>query len=739
MRSAKPVAPKSAAVQNLNPELTGTIDRLQEQIDRIAESLVLLDSTDLQALARLHDLFQGLHETLVAEENSASNVAKECSGLIEKIVLREIADIDAAVNSLNDWTTNLQSIIHGDRKTAPAAPAKAKSVSKRKAAPVTAPAVETASAAANVEAAPVAVAGDPGLLVELSGADPSLLAEFLNEAKDHCQAAEQQMMELENGADYESKINAIFRSFHSIKGAAGFLDLKPIMTLAHESETLLDMMRNGTLKVNAEISDVIYSSIDGLRKLLSTTEDVLGSGKPVDAAPLTRELIVRLRAVIAAPKSASDTPAVTQVPTQARDTSARPEVGSMTAAASPDADSKSRTTEQSQVKEMVRIDTERLDRLVDTIGELIIAESMVGHDEEFLQLAPPRIAKNVSHLNKITRELQEMGMAMRLVPVKSTFQKLARAVRDLTRKSGKKIELVMSGEEAEVDRSIIEHIGDPLMHMIRNSVDHAIESPEDRAALGKPETGHIWLRAFHRGGSIHFEIEDDGKGLNCDEILAKAIEKGVVERNRDLSEKEIIQLILLPGFSTAAKVTDICWRGVGMDVVKKNIDALRGQLEIDSTVNKGTKFTMKLPLTLAMIDGMLVRVGSERYIVPTVSVIESVNLANQNVFTISGARETINLRGSLLPIIRLVELFELEKAGANSVVIVAEDNDKRVGLVVDELVGQRQTVIKSLGPVFSRQKWVSGGALLSDGTIGLILDISGIVHLAGAAAGVHGT
>jgi two-component system chemotaxis sensor kinase CheA len=385
------------------------------------------------------------------------------------------------------------------------------------------------------------------------------------------------------------------------------------------------------------------------------------------------------------------------------------------------------------VREIVKIDMERLDRMVDTIGELVIAESMVGHDEEFLALAPPRMAKNVSHLNKITRELQEMGMAMRLVPVRATFQKLARAVRDLTRKSGKKVELMMSGEDVEVDRSIIENIGDPLMHMIRNAVDHAIEVPEERVANGKSETGCVWLRAYHRGGSIHFEIEDDGRGLDTERIRAKAQEKGLIDHQRELTEREIYSLILLPGFSTAMKVTDISGRGVGMDVVKKNIEAMRGHLEIESKHKQGTRFTMRLPLTLAMIDGMLVRIAGDRYIIPTMSVVESVNLQTERVFTVRGRQEMINLRGNMLPVLRLAQMFGATADGfGDRVVVVVEDAETRVGLLADELIGQRQTVIKSLGPVFAQQKFISGGAILTDGTVGLILDVNGLIGLAKA-------
>jgi two-component system chemotaxis sensor kinase CheA len=518
------------------------------------------------------------------------------------------------------------------------------------------------------------------------------------------------------------------------------------------------------MTIEGRTADVIFASIDGLRKLLVATEEGLKNNSVVDGSPVVVDLLAALRDVITNPGQATPTDTSERVGDILIDMGATSQTaidealthkevpqdrlgetlvkqGVVPAQAVAHALRVQKLAQREKdqapaatVKEMVKIDTERLDRLVDTIGELVIAESMVGQDEDFLAIVPPRIAKNVSHLNKITRELQEMGMSMRLVPVRATFQKLARAVRDLTRKSGKKVELFMSGEDAEVDRSIIENIGDPLMHMIRNSVDHAIEPPEERVATGKPETGRVWLRAFHRGGNIQFEIEDDGRGLDQERILAKAREKGLIDHAREMTEREIFNLILLPGFSTAKKVTDISGRGVGMDVVKKNIDAMRGHLEIESKRLAGTKFTMKLPLTLAMIDGMLIRLANERFIIPTVSVLESVNLSTEHIFTVRGVQELINLRGKLLPIVRLAQLFGLPSNDqGNRVVVVVEDNDTCMGLVADELIGQRQTVIKSLGPVFSRQKWVSGGAILSDGTVGLILDVNGMVKLASAA------
>ncbi len=329
-------------------------------------------------------------------------------------------------------------------------------------------------------------------------------------------------------------------------------------------------------------------------------------------------------------------------------------------------------------------------------------------------------------------------MTMRMVPVRPTFQKMARLVRDLSHKSGKEVELVVSGEDTELDRSVVDRIGDPLIHIIRNSMDHGLEEREQRVATGKPAVGRLDLRAFHRGGSIHIELEDDGKGLDRKAIMAKAAEKGLVNGDgSEMSDREIYNLIFLPGFSTAKKVTDISGRGVGMDVVRKNIEALRGSVELSSEPGRGTKISMRLPLTLAIIDGMIIGVGREDYIVPTLSVIESLRPTPGMVHTITGRGEMLNMRGSLIPLFRISRLLDIRNAierPTEALAMIVEDQGQRVALLVDRLVGQQQVVIKSMGEGLGKIEGISGGAIMADGRVGLILDISGIVRIASGVA-----
>ena len=754
------------------------MNELERLIENIAVDLVMVDSEDLPALAGLHESFLQLSKTIADDSNVIATVAKNCAGLIEMIVLREVESADAALDILNDAVIGLQAIIRDKRdpsqvdfpediyqSSSEKAPSKkSKNSPKAKAAK---PAKKT-KAKRGVEPAAAPPPDEnkdkkESFIINIKGGDTELLGDFITEGREHCLSAEDSLMELETDPDNHDAIDTIFRGFHTIKGAAGFLVLGPVSLLAHESETLLDMARKGEIVIRGKIADAIFGSIDALRSLFTGLEEALGSGESFDGTEVVSSLLDNLRQLIAdkgvegeidnldaeagnrvgdilVDMGATTQPDIDEALTRKETADEKigqtlVKQGKVPAKAVVHAlrqQKKSQEVRITTIKEIVKIDTERLDRLVDTIGELVIAESMVGQDEQILSIATPKTTKNMSHLNKITRELQEMGMAMRLVPVKGAFQKLSRAVRDLSKRSGKKVNLELSGEESEVDRGIVESIGDPLMHMVRNSLDHGLETPEERIKAGKPETGNVWVRAFHKGGNIYFEIEDDGRGLDRKKILAKARERGLISGNKEMSDREIYKMVLLPGFSTAQKVTDISGRGVGMDVVKKNVDSMRGHLEIDSRAGQGTKFSMQLPLTLAIIDGMMVGVGDERFVIPTLSVVESLQLTPEMINTVAGKGEMISLRGELLPIFKIRNLFlqqRSDKVTADSTVVVVDDLSRRVGLIVDELFGQHQIVIKSLGPVFKEQKWISGGAILSDGTIGLIIDVSGIIKL----------
>ena len=382
----------------------------------------------------------------------------------------------------------------------------------------------------------------------------------------------------------------------------------------------------------------------------------------------------------------------------------------------------------------IRVDTAKIDKLINLVGELVITQSMLSDLSTHFEMSQLAVLlERVAQLERNTREIQERIMGIRMLPIGSAFSRFPRLVRDLSGKSGKKIQLVLSGEETELDKTVIESITDPLTHLVRNSADHGLEQPEERLAAGKDEQGTIHLNAFHEGGSICITVEDDGRGLNRDKILAKAIKSGLISEQDKLSDDQIWPLIFKPGFSTAEKVTDVSGRGVGMDVVKRNIEGLGGAVSIKTAIGKGTTFTLKLPLTLAIIEGMTIRVGKETYIVPLLSILESIQPKADAVKTIVGKGEVMNIRGTYHPMMRLYEVFDLEpehKDPTKAILMVLETEGERVAVMVDEILGQQQVVIKSMEQNFRKIEGIAGATILADGTVGFILDVRGLLELA---------
>ena len=382
----------------------------------------------------------------------------------------------------------------------------------------------------------------------------------------------------------------------------------------------------------------------------------------------------------------------------------------------------------------IRVGIDKIDDLINMVGELVITQSMLSLlGDDFNMSRLEKLQEGLIQLDRHTRELQESVMQIRMVPISFTFSRFPRMVRDLSEKLGKNIELVMHGENTELDKTVIEKIGDPLVHLVRNSIDHGIEMPADRLAADKPEKGTIQLNAFHRGGNIVIEITDDGKGIDKDVIYQKGVEKGLIEQGAKLSDQQIYDLLFNPGFSTAAEITDVSGRGVGMDVVKKNIMSLGGAIETHSVKGQGSIFSIRLPLTLAILDGQSVSVGSDNYIIPLVSIVESVQPKKESLNMVAGKGETYKLRDEYLPIIRIRDLFNIPDAKADDLeeglLVVVEADGKRFGVFVDDLLGQQQVVIKSLESNYKRINGVSGATILGDGSVALILDIPSLIRM----------
>ncbi|WP_455203260.1 chemotaxis protein CheA [Kaarinaea lacus] len=381
----------------------------------------------------------------------------------------------------------------------------------------------------------------------------------------------------------------------------------------------------------------------------------------------------------------------------------------------------------------IRVDIEKIDSLINMVGELVITQSMLsqfGEDFDISRLE--KLRDGLGQLERNTRELQESVMRIRMIPISFAFNRFPRMIHDMCNKFGKKVQLKLSGESTELDKTVMEKIGDPLVHLVRNAMDHGIELPDTRSAAGKTETGTLHLNAFHQGGNIVIEISDDGAGLNKERILAKAVERGLVEPGVELPDAKIYDLLFQPGFSTAEKITDVSGRGVGMDVVRKNIQALGGTVDVESVAGQGTTFTIRLPLTLAILDGQLVRVGEHTYIIPLVSIVESLQIEQKFVNAIAGKAELYKLRDEYIPVIRLYEAFSIQpdsKQLDNGLLVVVEGDGQKAGLLVDDLLAQQQVVIKSLETNFRRVDGLSGATILGDGTVALILDIAGVIRV----------
>jgi two-component system chemotaxis sensor kinase CheA len=533
--------------------------------------------------------------------------------------------------------------------------------------------------------------------------DGELLKEYVIESREHLNNIEQGALVLEEQPGDADTLNSVFRSFHTFKGGAGFLNLAPISQLAHGLESFLELAREQKLILDGEKIELILRGRDILKQFIDQIDAQLTGVGPlapivVPTGDFSREIQAAMTAE-SKPQPAS-----------------RPAEPGAAAATSGSA--------------TVKVDTSKLDGLVDLVGELVIAQSLVAQDFNSQVAANPRFARNMAHMARVTRELQRVSLSLRMVPIRGVFQKMARVVRDLAARQNKEVQLITEGDETELDRNLVEELADPLLHMIRNAVDHGIESAEARATQGKSRAGVIRLRARHQAGGIIVELQDDGQGLDKDRILAKAVEKGLAAPDAELSDEEIFQFIFAPGFSTAREITDLSGRGVGMDVVLRNSERLHGRVEVASTSGKGTIFKLMLPLTMAIIDGLIVLVGGERYILPTLLVRESFRPRREMISTLQGRGEIVNLRGRLIPLLRLGEHFGIKPSAsepAEGIIVVVQTGASLKCLLVDGLLQRQEVVIKSVGEMIrQRNASIAGAAILGDGRVGLIIDVNAL-------------
>lgn len=708
---------------------------------------------------------------------------------------------------------------------------------------------------------------------------------FLDETNEHLQNLNTQILSLEQDPENMDTINEIFRAAHSLKGMAGTMGYKRMQNLTHDMENVFSEVRNGNIKVNADMIDVLFQCLDALEEyntniressdegtndngaLIKRLNSIMGggsgeeSGKAASASDAskaneaetsskdsekfreiklnenqqnvlkeadrqgkmvygltvkvqescilkaaraflvfkaieeTSEIIVsdpssqdiedekfdlyfsliviseeKLDKIVNAAKNVSEiedvvggvlnmndvnsakeqeeeeseapqeaapqtseTPAKAagETPAQAEAVQVQPTVQDQAPAATPAPAAKKTTANKPVVNRTVRVDIEKLDTLMNLVSELIIAKNSLVSASTMSGNSSPAVNEQIEYLESVTTSLHESVMKVRMVPIESTVNKFPRMVRDLQKKLGKKMELYMSGEETELDRTVVDQIGDPLMHLLRNSADHGLESAEVRRERGKPEVGSIFLDAYQDGNNVVIEVRDDGNGIDTKAVKNKAIERGIItpEQGDNMSEKEVIDLLFNAGFSTAKVVSDVSGRGVGLDVVKSMIESLSGEVEVKSKLGEGSTWTIRLPLTLAIIQALMVDIGDEKYAISLGSIQTIEDIAPSDVKLVQ-AKEVIQLRDLVIPLVRLSEILDIpskKDPEDNLVVVIVKKGDKQAGLVVDELIGQQEIVIKSLGKYISKCKIISGATVLGDGEVALILDANTLI------------
>ena len=546
---------------------------------------------------------------------------------------------------------------------------------------------------------------------------PDLLEKFCTESEEQISSIELTLLAWEQEQADAEMIAEAFRAMHSFKGNCGIMGLGDMEKITHNLETTFSEWSQGTSQPNPAQITAILSVLDILRRALNLLPE--GGGHIPQKEKLLAALNVTASQAPPAFEEEQEEKLVASCPAEKQP--------------SPQRATKDITNEQGgqeRASSSIRVDTRKLDELMNLVGELIIAETTVTHNPDLEGHDFENFQKAALNLNRITRQLQDVTMQARMVPIETTFRKMIRLVRDVAGKQGKKVNLVTSGEETEVDKSVVETIADPLVHLIRNGIDHGLEDAAGRQSSGKASSGLLKLHAHHQGGEVWISITDDGRGIDPESVLKSAIKKGVADPERSYSRDEILQMIFAPGFSTAAQVTDISGRGVGMDVVKRNIERVNGRIDIDTELGRGTTFTLRIPLTLAIIEGMLVRVGGSFYTIPLLSIRESVKASRENLTIMSDGQEMLKLRERHYPITKLSDL-----SGGNTtqdlsqgILVLVESEANVACILVDEVVGQRQTVIKPLPEYLRNLRSLGGCSILHNGDISLILDIDALVR-----------
>jgi len=607
-----------------------------------------------------------------------------------------------------------------------------------------------------------------------------ILNDFLTESNEMLEVLDQRFVTLESDPNNTDLLNEIFRAMHSMKGSAGFLGFNNLVDVAHRGENILNKLRQGEMAVNPAIISLILETIDVIKAIMADIresgadshvataaiaaklDDIL-NGKTIAAAPASMEAVALKVEAAAAPVVAPQTlgeilvndglaskeqvlDALTAQQHQAEPKTPLGEILLQAKAITERALDQALHKQEKQPKPAeedatIRVETKRLDSVMNLVGELVLGRNRlikIGTQLEQQHESDPQVrvlSETLAQLNLVTTDLQLAVMKTRMLPIKKVFAKLPRMVRDLSQKLNKQVHLEMRGEETELDKSVADEIGDPLVHLVRNAIDHGIETPAERQAKGKAGEGQLTIAASQEGNSIVIRINDDGRGIQVEKIKEKALSKGLISEAElaTMEHREVLNLIFLPGFSTAEKVTDVSGRGVGMDVVRTNIRKINGSVDLESEPGKGSQIIIKLPLTIAIIQALMVEVERSIFAIPLSTVIEAVRISRSEIKTING-REVLHLRDRVLPLIRLAQEFDIptDSDRERFYVVVAALGDRRVGVVVDELRSQEEVVIKSIWDYLETVKGVSGATITGEGKVVLILDTSELVQNAQA-------
>ncbi len=610
---------------------------------------------------------------------------------------------------------------------------------------------------------------------------PEMHAKYMEEAEELLDASEQDLLEALNGEHEAVDLAEALRCLHSFKGNSGFMGYSHLEKLTHKVESTLEKVVDGEIKADEQALTTFLNVVDtlrgavvevaedqgcdvaGMERLHGELDALLNQGKgedmpkksgfiPLATMKTTMKKGAGSASGTAAPEAAADLtrsgPAPARVKkapaaeTPAAETPATETPAQETRAA--DAPTSRKASPAAGVAKKsggsIRVDLSKLDTLMNLVGELVIAEAMVTRNPDLEGHEFENLEKASHHLRRITNDLQDVAMSVRMVPLAGTFKKMVRLVHDTALKAGKKVNLHLQGEETEVDKTVIEMISDPLVHIVRNAIDHGLETPEERADTEKSEAGNVTIAARHESGEVWITVSDDGRGMKRDVILGKAIEKGLVDGDgSDLRDEDVYKLVFEPGFSTAASVTEISGRGVGMDVVKKNIEKINGRVDIKSTLGQGSQFIMRIPLTMAIIEGMLVRVGRSTYNIPLLSIREAFRPRKDQVTTTPDGVEVVKLRDDMIPVVRIHNLYGIEPSFDKldeGILVIVENDGVGAALFVDEILGQQQTVVKGLSEYVGSPHGVSGCTILGDGRISLILDVATILANAATAPAI---